>query len=128
VNREAIVGDEPASTFFQRLGERGTEPRAGRVRGTVRVEVEDGDRWCVTFDRGALGVSRDALDAECVVRTDQATLEGMVEGRVNATAALLRGLVQAEGDVELLIYLQRFFPSPPGPDDVVAERARSGAR
>ena len=84
------------------------------------MEVEDGERWCVTLDRGTLGVSGDVPDAECVVRTDRATLEGMVEGRVNATAALLRGLVQAEGDVELLIYLQRLFPSPPGTGDVVA--------
>src|SRR5690349_24319903 len=93
--------------FFERLEECGAESRAGRVRGTVRVEVEDGERWCVTFDRGALGVSRDVLDAECVVRTDRATLEGMVEGRVNATAALLRGLVHGEGDGGPLVYPQR---------------------
>lgn len=122
------MGNDPTSMFFERLEECGAESRAGRVRGTVRVEVEDGERWCVTFDRGALGVSRDVLDAECVVRTDRATLDGMVEGRVNATAALLRGLVQAEGDVELLIYLQRFFPSPPGADDVVAATVGRGAR
>jgi predicted lipid carrier protein YhbT len=98
------------------------------VRGTIRVEVDDAEHWCVALDRGRLGVSHEAPEAECVVRTDRATLDGMVEGRVNATAALLRGLVQAEGDVELLIYLQRLFPSPPGADDVVAAPAVQGAR
>jgi predicted lipid carrier protein YhbT len=124
---EAFVGNDSTSRFFQRLEERGRDPRAGRVRGTIRLEVEEGERWCVTLDRGALGVSGAVRDADCVVRTDRATLEGMVEGRVNATAALLRGLVQAEGDVELLIYLQRLFPSPPGADDVVPASAVRGA-
>jgi len=41
---------------------------------------------------------------------------------------LLRGLVQAAGDVELLIYLQRFFPSPPGRGDVVAPPVGGGTR
>jgi predicted lipid carrier protein YhbT len=127
-SRRHVVGKDSTSRFFSRLEDRGTDPRAGRARGTVRLELEDGEHWYVTLNRGALGVSHEAADADCTVRTDRATLEGMVEGRVNATAALLRGLVHAEGDVELLIYLQRLFPSPPGADDVVAAPAVGGAR
>jgi putative sterol carrier protein len=37
----------------------------------------------------------------------------MVEGKVNAMAAVLRGEVSLEGDLGLVISFQRLFPGPP---------------
>jgi hypothetical protein len=51
-------------------------------------------------------------------------MEGMTQGRVNATAAMLRGTVRAHGDIELLLYLQRLVPPPSS--DVVSAGAAAG--
>jgi putative sterol carrier protein len=105
----------PTQAFFHGLEERRADPRAGHVKGTVRVDVDDGKRvesWLVWLDRGAVKVTRNGADAGCVVRTDRATFDGLAEGRVNTMAALLRGTVRAQGNLELLLYLQRLFPAP----------------
>ena len=44
---------------------------------------------------GRIQESDDAADADCVLRADAATLEGLATGRVNATAAILRGVLHA---------------------------------
>ena len=51
--------------------------------------------------------------ADCVVRGDKALFDGIAGGEVNAMAALLRGALTFQGDPELLVRLQRVFPSPP---------------
>jgi putative sterol carrier protein len=45
------------------------------------------------------------------VRLDPATLDAVVSGDVNPTAAILRGAITATGNIDLLLYLQRLFPS-----------------
>ena len=108
--------------FFQRIGEQGFDPRLGHVRGSVRFDVEgngDPEHWRVALDHGAMEVSDDAADADCVVRLDAATLDQLVTGRVNPTAALLRGLIGGHGDVDLILHFQRLFPAgePARPGD-----------
>jgi hypothetical protein len=44
---------------------------------------------------------------------DQALFEQIVTGRENATAALLRGLIDVEGNPQLLVLFQRLFPGMP---------------
>jgi putative sterol carrier protein len=39
--------------------------------------------------------------------------ERIVDGEVNATAAVLRGAVTIDGDMELLVQLQKLFPGAP---------------
>jgi putative sterol carrier protein len=87
--------------------------------GTVRFELVSDSRveaWCVGLNRGDVSVSREGGGADCVVRGDKATFDGIATGEVNAMAALLRGALTFEGDPELLVRLQRVFPSPPGGD------------
>jgi putative sterol carrier protein len=100
--------------FFERIGEQGFDPRLGHVRGSVRFDVEgngDAEHWRVVLDRGAIQVSDDAEDADCVVRLDAATLDRLVTGEVNPTSALLRGLIGGHGDVDLILHFQRLFPA-----------------
>ena len=108
--------DERASReFFNRVNEQGFDARLGRARGTLRLDVDDGgpvEHWLVSLDRGAIHVSRVGdTAADCVVRLDQVTLDGIVSGDVNPTAALLRGAIAATGNIDLLLYLQRLFPA-----------------
>jgi len=99
------------------------------VSGALRVELESGgqtERRLIVIDRGSVSESRRHAKADCTIRTDRELFEGMVSGRVNAMAALLRGQVGVEGDPNLLLQFQRLFPSPP--PGVNTKRTRSTAR
>src|SRR5436305_1151834 len=63
---------DATAEFFERLGSRGHEPLLEKMRGTVRVDLESGDRtehWLVTVDDGDVKVSHRNAKADCTVRT-----------------------------------------------------------
>jgi putative sterol carrier protein len=104
--------------FFEDLGRQDHVPALERLTGKLRVELSDGDetdRWLVTIDRGDVAVAHRGGKADCVIQTDREVFEGLATGRVNAVAAMLRGLVGVEGDMNLLVLFQRGFPGPPRP-------------
>jgi putative sterol carrier protein len=108
---------ETTAAFFEELAQRGYEPRAETMRGSVRFDLRSGkriERWLVSVDRGAVTVSRRNAAADAVVRADEALFEGVVRGEVNAMAALLRGALTIEGDGGLLLLFQRLLgPATP---------------
>ena len=102
--------------FFATLAERGYEPLLQGAEGSVRFDLSDGgagEHWFVDVRKGAVAVSRKATKADAVFRLDKALCERLVTGRANAMAAMLRGLISAEGDLALAIQFQRLFPGPP---------------
>jgi putative sterol carrier protein len=106
---------DATTEFFHELDGRGHEPLIGNATGKVFFEVSNGtrtDRWLVTLNKGNVSVSKKRSAADCTVRVDRALFDGVVEGSVNVTAAVLRGAVTVEGDPELLFRLQRLFPAP----------------
>jgi len=109
--------------FFDELGRRGHEPLVARVHGALRFDVAHRgktDVYRLIIDGGHLTVSRDPGYADCVIRVDQTVLDGIVTGRMNAMAALLRGALAAEGDPEMMVIFQRVM-APPTPQ---AQRER----
>jgi hypothetical protein len=54
------------------------------------------------------------------VRVERKYLEAMVTGRLNAMAAILRGLLTCEGSMAALVMFQRCLPGPPGSTGRVA--------
>jgi putative sterol carrier protein len=104
----------PTREFFDQIADQRFDARLGQAKGTLRFDVDGKhpEHFYVVLDRGAITVSQEAGEADVTVSTDQETCDGIVEGRVNATTAALRGLVQMHGDVDLLFYFQRLFPSP----------------
>ncbi|TML73399.1 MAG: SCP2 sterol-binding domain-containing protein [Actinobacteria bacterium] len=103
--------------FFAELADRGREPLLERVTGSLRFELSDGgktDRWFVEVEKGDVSVSRKSLAADCTLRAERKLFAGMVRGEVNAMAAVLRGALSVEGDLEHLLLFQRIFPGPPG--------------
>jgi hypothetical protein len=115
--------------FFERVNEQGFDARLGRVRGTLRIDVgENGgdERWFIALDRGAVQVTHDDGPADCVVRLDRAVLDGIVGGTVNPTAALLRGVIWASGNFDLLLHVQRLFGVGPDEQDRRAATAEGG--
>jgi predicted lipid carrier protein YhbT len=107
---------DTTTEFFKELADRGHEPLWGKLRGTVRFDLRDGqqtDHWLVQMDSGDVTVSRAERAADCTIRAEKALFERLVRGEANAVAAVLRGAIVCTGDVELLLAIQRVFPGPP---------------
>jgi len=102
--------------FFRELQTHGHEPSLVKVSGTLRFDIVDDaaapSHWLVSLKKGEIAVSRKNARADCVVRSDRATFDGVASGRLNAFAALLREALSAQGDVGLLVLFQRLFPPP----------------
>jgi putative sterol carrier protein len=106
---------DATAEFFDALVERGHEPLLEKATGTLRFDLKDGkktERWLVTVVKGDLAVSRQNRRADCVVTADKSLFDGIASGKTNTLAALLRGAMGVEGDVQLLVYVQRLLPGP----------------
>jgi hypothetical protein len=110
--------------FFADLARRGHDPRLHQATGTVRIELAHKDRTdqrLVELAGGDVTISpcdgeRDGSagdEAGCVVRCSGPLFDDIVRGRANALAAMLRGDLTAEGDLQLLYQFQRVLPGPP---------------
>ena len=107
---------DPIAKFMDGVASRGHEPSLAKATGTLRFEVVDGkqtERWLLTVSRGELAVSRKNAHADVTLRAPRALFEQIFRGKTNATAAFLRGALQIEGDVELIVLVQRLLPGPP---------------
>jgi hypothetical protein len=106
---------DAATAFFNEVATHGHIPMLGRVTGTIRFDLVDGqetDSYFVTIKDGDVALSDNRGDADCVVRTDRALFEQLATGEANALAATLRGQVIPTGKTELLVNFQRLFPGP----------------
>ena len=106
---------DPIADFMDDVASRGHEPSLAKATGTVRFEVVDGkksERWLLTVTRGELAVSRGNARADVTLRAPRALFEQIFRGKANATAAFLRGALQIEGDVQLIVLVQRLLPGP----------------
>ncbi len=114
--------------FFSMVGERRHVKLLERASGTVLVELKEGTktrRWYVAVQHGDLSVSRRGGKADCTIRTQAETFKAILEGRVNAPAAMLRGLLEVDGKIQLLVALQALFrPSSGSAEQAVAGYAK----
>lgn len=106
---------DPTARFFDELAVRGHEPLLRKATGRTRFEIVDGGRvrrWRVAVSGGDLTVEPGAGEADCVIRVDRKLFDGVVSGRRNAVAAVLRGEIRVDGDWRLLVAMQRLFTGP----------------
>lgn len=122
---------DSVSRFFSGLAEAGHIATFDRQSATLRFDILDGDqveRWYVTVHDGEVTVSRQGNPADApadvppdvVVRMDRRNFAAMVTGRLNAMAAILRGLLTCEGSMAAAMTFQRCLPGPPGSTGRVA--------
>jgi SCP-2 sterol transfer family len=108
---------DPVSDFFTALAAPGHLATFEGEAATLRFDVADGDqteRWHVTVNDGDTTVTRRTDPADVIVRIDMDRMAELVTGRLNAQAALLRGLLSCEGSAAAAIMFQRCLPGPPG--------------
>jgi hypothetical protein len=129
--RSATLTADPISDFFAGLAEPGHLATFEHEVATLRFDVTDaaeGDRvkqrdvkhWHVAVNDGDVTVTRQLLPADAIVRIARPDLECIVTGRMNAQAAMLRGLLTCEGSFSALMVFQRCLPGPPGSTGKVA--------
>jgi predicted lipid carrier protein YhbT len=101
---------ETTHAFFERLATRGHEPLLHSVSGTIRCDIEDAGNWFVVVNNGALTVSRDTGEADCVMVCHREDFERMVLGKQNPTTLFMQGKMLLTGDIVLAQLFQRLFP------------------
>jgi len=119
--------DDPTHEFFDGLAARGHEPLLENASGSIRFDLTGGknvDHWVVKLKKGAVAVSQKDGKADATVSSDRAFFDRLIQGRENAMAATLRGVLNVKGDLGLVLTFQRIFPGPPGSQ----RRARTAAR
>jgi putative sterol carrier protein len=105
---------EPTRAFFKRLAEQ-HQPLLENLTGVMRFDLVDGERtehWYLDIRKGDVTVAHTGPEPDCTVSTELATFEAIVDGKMNAMAAVLRGAVQIEGRFALLTAVQRLFAVP----------------
>ena len=115
--RSASLASDPVSRFFAELAQPGHLATFEGESATLRFDVADGDRvdrWHVAVADGDVTVTRRNSPADVVVQMQRLDTEAILTGRLNAQAALLRGLVTFDGQVAALMMFQRCLPGPPG--------------
>lgn len=107
---------DPTEEFFNGLGRRGHISLLEKVKGTVRFDLAEDretEHWFLSITEGDLGVSHEEREADCVLRTDHGLFDRVARGEENAMAALLRGAITFEGNLQLFILFERLLPGPP---------------
>ena len=98
--------------FFEQMNDRGYEPLLAKATGTLCVELVDGgqsDRYFITITKGAVFVSRGEAEVHCRVSGCMPLFERVVQGEVNAMAAVLRGDMTVDGDPGILLLFNGCF-------------------
>lgn len=114
---------DPVEQFFAILAEPGRISTFDGESASLRFDVGGGagaERWHVQVADGDVTIARSGEPADAVVRLERPHLEAIVTGRLNATAAILRGLLTCEGSMAALVMFQRCLPGPPGSTGRVA--------
>ena len=106
----------PTTEFLEELGRQGYLKLFENMRGSVRLDLThdgDADNWLVEVEYGRVRVSHTSADADCVIHSDRVFFDRVVTGEANALSALLRGMIEIEGDLHLALVLGRALPGPP---------------
>jgi predicted lipid carrier protein YhbT len=113
--KEVTMRDQTAK-FFAELQNAGHQPLLAKSSGSLRFELADGnavERWRVDVNHGDIAVSHKAGAADCILRAPELLFLKIASGRDNAMAAVLRGALVVEGDLDLLMAFARTLPGPP---------------
>ena len=122
--RSAPSEADPISQFFDDLARPGHLATFESESATIRFDVPGDDarveRWFITIHDGDVSVTHNRGPADAVITIARPAAIQMVTGRLNAQAAMLRGLLACEGSMAACMMFQRCLPGPPGSTGRVA--------
>lgn len=122
---------DPIVEFFKALDAEDADLLATKVEGVIRVDLaQDGetDHWIVVVERLCIRVFHEYREADFVLRAERSLFEGLAAGRENLFAALMRRDITVEGNLQLLVPIERMLLPPPAaqdPRDFVRKRRAS---
>jgi putative sterol carrier protein len=105
-----------ATAFFTALAAQGSQPLLHGESGTLRFDLRGGpklERWYVVVSDGDIAVSHGGGHVDTVLRMDETLFDKITRGTANTIASQLRGAIEVEGDLHLMMVFQRLFPGPP---------------
>lgn len=112
-------GSSPMESFLVDLSRRGFEPLLAHTVGSIGISLLDpsGDEhWHIDIDHGKVEVSRGSVEkhptADATVTTSHELFHSATLGTTNLWTAMLRGGLEVEGDLHLLVMFQRLLPGP----------------
>ena len=114
--KKSTAHRDATCAFFNELASRAHEQLLHQTSGVLRIDVTEGkevEHFLIAVDKGDISVSKRTTRADATLRAERSLFNRMVEGEVNAIAALLRGVVVIEGDLGLAASFVRLFPGPP---------------
>ena len=117
--RSAPSTADQIGQFFGDLAAFGHLATLERESATLRFDVPGdagrADRWHISVRDGDVSVSRQGNGTpDAIITIPRPAAEALVTGRLNAHAALLRGLLKCEGSIAACMMFQRCLPGPPG--------------
>jgi len=113
----AATPADPIPDFFAGLTAPGHLATFEGQSATLRFDVTEGgktEHWRIVVDDGRVEASQSAEAADAVIMVSRPHFAAMVTGRLNAQAAILRGLLSCSGSMAALMMFQRCLPGPPG--------------
>jgi SCP-2 sterol transfer family len=116
-NPSAPTAPDAISQFFADLAQPGHLATLESESGSLRFDVKDGasvQQWYVAVHDGDVAITRRGDPADAVVTADRPHLEAIMSGQMNATAAVLRGVLDCQGSMATLVMFQRCLPGPSG--------------
>ncbi|SCG57080.1 SCP-2 sterol transfer family protein [Micromonospora echinaurantiaca] len=110
-----ITGD-PTAEYFEAIRRHPHQPLLSNFKGTLRFEIESGDRvdkWRIEIRYGAVAISTDELEADSIIRSSRTLFNEIATGQENILASLLRGALTVEGDLQAVFLAGRLLALQP---------------
>jgi putative sterol carrier protein len=95
--------------FFEQVPERVGPEQARALDASYRFEIDGAGSWRLEADGDRVAVSESDAPADCVIRANEATFLGIIEGRQSAMSAYMTGKIRVEGDLGLALRLRDLF-------------------
>jgi putative sterol carrier protein len=95
--------------FFEQVPGRVGPEQARALDASYLFDIEGAGSWRLESDGDRVVVSESDAPADCVIRGDEATFLGIIEGRQSAVGAYMTGKIRVEGDLGLAMRLRELF-------------------
>jgi putative sterol carrier protein len=95
--------------FFEQVPGRVGPEQASTLDASYRFDIDGAGSWHMEANGDRIVISESDAPADCVIRADEATFLGIVEGRQSAMSAYMTGKIRVEGDLSLAMRLRNVF-------------------